>query len=282
MPMSPRLLRPVASGFHPEAQVWRNAVIANGGSVSGSTLNAVSRFCRSIDAAGLRNRFYRLNLFCGTGLNAALVPLYRAESISASPIGNPTDTNINFVSGDYVETGSSTGGLKGDGTSKYLNTGLNPNSAGLTNDNVHVSAYVRGTEAAGTTRKIISNIATGSGNGPMLGWTNTGSTERFATAAANVGPSGAQEGLLGGNGTSAGTAYYVNGTDVASSATVNSNLTTNAVLFVFAGNSAGNPVFYALARYFCAYSIGQGLSASQWSSFNAAMLSFQQALSRSL
>lgn len=72
MPMSPRLLRPRAGGgFHPEAQDWRNRVITNGGTVSGSTLTAVSNFCRSIDAAGLRDRFYRLNLFCGTGLSAA-------------------------------------------------------------------------------------------------------------------------------------------------------------------------------------------------------------------
>jgi hypothetical protein len=67
MPMNPRLLRP-RSTIHPEAADWANRVRANGGSVSGSTLTAVSRFCASISAAGIRDRFYRLNLFCGTGL----------------------------------------------------------------------------------------------------------------------------------------------------------------------------------------------------------------------
>ena len=81
-PMNPRLLRPRAGGgFHPEAQVWRNAVIANGGTISAATLKAVSDFCRSIDAAsGLRANLLRVNLFCGTGLEACLVPLYRVSS----------------------------------------------------------------------------------------------------------------------------------------------------------------------------------------------------------
>lgn len=122
-PMNPRLLRPRASGVHPEAASWRTRVVANGGSVSTTTMQAVDRFCRTIDAAGIRDRFYRLNLFCGTGLAAALVPLYRGPSASGATFGDATDTNNNFVSADYVETGT-TGGLKGNGSTKFLATGL--------------------------------------------------------------------------------------------------------------------------------------------------------------
>ena len=78
MAMNPRLLRPTASRrLNPEAQDWINRVYANGGTVSQSTASAVSTMCDAIDAAGIRDRFYRLNLFCGDNLNAALVPLYR-------------------------------------------------------------------------------------------------------------------------------------------------------------------------------------------------------------
>ena len=73
--------------LHPEAVAWRDAVVDNGGSVSGATLAAVSDFCNAIDAAGIRDRFYRLNLFAGTGLNAALVPLYRGPTYLADPLG---------------------------------------------------------------------------------------------------------------------------------------------------------------------------------------------------
>ena len=120
MPMSPRLLRPRASGVHPEAASWRTRVVANGGSVSATTMQAVDRFCRSIDGAGIRDRFYRLNLFCGGNLNAVLVPLYRGPSASGSTFGDAADTNFNFVAGDYAEND----GLKGNGSTKYLATGL--------------------------------------------------------------------------------------------------------------------------------------------------------------
>jgi hypothetical protein len=59
-----------------DAQDWINRVYANGGTVSASTAAAVNTLCDSLDAASLRDRFYRLNLFCGSNLNAALVPLY--------------------------------------------------------------------------------------------------------------------------------------------------------------------------------------------------------------
>lgn len=121
MGMNPKLLRPRASGLHPEADAWKAAVVANGGSVSASTYKAVANFCKAIDTAGLRDRFYRLNLMCGSNLNAVLVPLYRGPSKSGTQYGNTTDTNNGpFVSGDYTESS----GLKGNQSSKYLNTGV--------------------------------------------------------------------------------------------------------------------------------------------------------------
>jgi hypothetical protein len=93
--------------------------------VSGSTLSAVSKFCVAIASAGIRDRFYRLNLFCGTGLNAALVPLYRGPSLGGTQYGGATDTNNGPFVGvgtDYAETGAS-GGLTGNGSTKYLTFG---------------------------------------------------------------------------------------------------------------------------------------------------------------
>lgn len=129
MAMNPRLLRPRAGGAHPDAASWRTRVVANGGSVSSSTFRAVEVFCRSIESAGIRDRFYRLNLFAGSNLSAALVPLYRGPSLGGTQFGNVTDTNTNFVSGDYVETGAS-GGLQGNGSTKHLATGLPMTFAG--------------------------------------------------------------------------------------------------------------------------------------------------------
>ena len=122
-PMSPRLLRPRASGVHPEAASWRTHVVANGGSVSATTMQALDRFCRSIDANNLRSLLWRVNPMAGDNLSAALVPLYRANSAGGAVQGNTTDTNTNFVSGDY----SPSSGLLGNGSNKALSTGLAAN-----------------------------------------------------------------------------------------------------------------------------------------------------------
>jgi hypothetical protein len=127
MGMSGRLLRPKASGSHPEALAWRDAVVANGGTVSASTLAAVTTFCRRIDSAGIRDRFFRLNLFAGTGLPAALVPLFRGQSRTGTQYGNTTDTNTNFVSGDYSESGGLT---SNSASTKSLSTGVMPMESG--------------------------------------------------------------------------------------------------------------------------------------------------------
>ena len=118
------------ASLHPEAADWVARVVSNGGTVSASTAAAVNTFCRAIDAAGIRDKFYRLNLFCGgtsgtaVGLNSALVPLYRGPSLGGTQYGGTTDTNTGntFQVGDYAETGAG-GGLTG-GSTKYLTTGL--------------------------------------------------------------------------------------------------------------------------------------------------------------
>lgn len=114
---------PGAPTIHPEAADWLVRAQANGGAVSWNTLMAVSRFCYTIASQGLRDRFYRLNLMCGTNLEAVLVPLYRGPQVGGPTFGNATDTNSNFTSADYVESD----GLKGSTsavTNKYLATGL--------------------------------------------------------------------------------------------------------------------------------------------------------------
>lgn len=127
MPMSPRLLRPRASGtaVHPEAVDWATRVTANGGTVTTNTLAAVSNFCSGIQTAGIRNKFWRLNLCCGDNFLASLVPLYRGPAPTGTQFGYATDAAINFVTGDYITTGSSTGLSIGPfGGQKFLVTGL--------------------------------------------------------------------------------------------------------------------------------------------------------------
>lgn len=130
--------------LHKEAVDWHNRVLTNGGRVSKDTLKAVSDFCYRIDAAGIRNKFSRLNLICGDDLISARVPLYRGLSFTGTQYGNTIDTNNNFISADYTERGSSGGLNAGSGGTKYLDTGVIPNNIdkGFTGINNHMSAYV--------------------------------------------------------------------------------------------------------------------------------------------
>ena len=186
MAMNPKLLRP-RSTIHPEAAAWANRVRANSGSVSGTTLNAVSKFCVAIQQANIRDRFYRLNLFCGTAdasLIAVRTPLYRGQSLGGTQFGNTLDTNINFAITDYAENS----GLTGDGTSKYLNTGFNVDQLPVA-ANCHLSSYIRGTQNIASVRALIGAIFSGVTDRYRLMLRADGSSAGNYTAATELGKS---------------------------------------------------------------------------------------------
>ena len=129
--------------FHPEATAWRKAVIANSGTVSATTMRAVSNFCTAINAAGIRSKFLRLNLVCGNNLAAARTPLYRGGSASGTQYGSAADTNIGpLTSADYSEAT----GLQGNGSTKALDCTIKLGTFKTFTadyDNVHLSVYNR-------------------------------------------------------------------------------------------------------------------------------------------
>lgn len=289
MPMSPRLLRPVASAFHPEAQVWRNAVVGGGGSVSTATLKAVSDFCKAIDQAGIRSKFRRLNLFCGTSdasLVAVRTPLYRGESRTGTQYGNALDTNVNFVEGDYAETGAS-GGLLGNGTSKYLDTGFNvdqlPGAA-----NCHLASYIRGTQDITSTRSLVGVLFNGVADRYRIFLSATGNPAVFyqintelgkANQAIATNRANNNGGLILSSRTSTTSlTLYDDAVSVGTNTASTAETTGAAPFFVFARNG---PVEYYNGRM-AAYSIGAGLSGAEATSYYTALQAFQTALSRNV
>ena len=276
MPMNNRLLRPRQT-VHPEAADWANRVRANGGSVSGTTLSAVSKFCASIASAGIRDRFYRLNLFCGTGLEACLVPLYRGQSLGGTQFGNTTDTNVNFVTGDYAETGAS-GGLVGNGSSKYLQTGFPMNSLPSTTDG-HAAVYDMTRSSSTAFRGLVGvNQDAATGFGVAADNTTYGIWGNFAFVANNT------NGLLLASRTSSSLlTTYVNTTAIVTNVnTVTPTATSRtAVVFARTAISTGAITFYAADRL-GGYSIGLGMSAAQVSAYHSAMQAIQTALTRNV
>jgi hypothetical protein len=114
-----------------EAQDWISRVYANGGTVSTSTASAVSTFCDAIESAGIRDRFYRLGIFAGSNLNAALVPLYLTpDSTVRNLFQFGTDmTNAAWLgggNGPWTRTATSEVGPLGYGTATKCTTPLGP------------------------------------------------------------------------------------------------------------------------------------------------------------
>jgi hypothetical protein len=270
-------------GLHPDARDWRDRVVTNGGSVSASTLNAVSVFCASIASAGIRDRFLRLNLFCGTSdssLFAVRTPLYRGQSLGGTQYGNTTDTNNSFVQGNYTETGSS-GGLSSSGT-KWLQTGLAVNT--LTVGDRHISAY-EVVRSGGTYQTFLGteSVSTGANSFSVGYWANA-STAAFGFGAFSptINSSTTSTGAhwLGTNINATGGTLYKNASIEAYS---NSTAASpgSEEFFIFAINRLGSATAGYAGRL-GGYSIGLSMTPTQVSSFYTAMQAFQTALTRNV
>jgi hypothetical protein len=275
MGMNGRLLRPKTSG-HPEALAWRDAVIANGGTVSASTMTAVTTFCRAIDSAGLRDRFYRLSLMAGDGLLAALVPLYRGPSRTGTQYGNTADTNVNFVSGDYTLAS----GLTGNGSNKYLQTGVS-SSAWITGGNVqsHLAVYKR--------TSVNSGVLLSARSGALGNTWEFGAGGNFAGGTTgSFAPPSPHNSFLGVTRISATAIVAFRTTVLSQENTASGSVTGTSIPFaVFARNDQatdtnGYTVNLFSNQTLAAYSIGAGLSVAQLAAYDAAMQAFQAAMGR--
>jgi hypothetical protein len=275
-----------------DAQDWIGRVYAAGGTVSSTTASAVNTFCDSLDAASLRDRFYRLNLFCGgssgtvAGLAACLVPLYRGPSLGGTQYGSSTDANNGpFAVADYAETGAG-GGLLGNGTSKYLNTGLTVSDIG-TAASGHMSVYHGQSSGLNSNRYYMGVNDASTSNRFYFG------TDSFSTASV-LGMYGSIQGAnqsLAANGhgaaghrilsreTESVLTQYHNGSVVGTNAVTITPAVSTAAFAVFAANRNGT-VDRFHNSWIAAYSIGLGLNSTQAANYRTIMQTFQTALGR--
>jgi len=285
MPMNGRLLRPRQT-IHPEAADWASRVRTNGGSVSGTTLSAVDRFVKAIHAAGIRDRFYRLNLFCGNSdgnLNAVRTPLYRGPSLGGTQYGGTIDTNINFVQGDYSESvGLNANGTAGN-SSKYIDTGLSPDAM-PTLATGHASVFKgAGSVGAFTIGLIGSRTATQfyylrqvSGTDALSA--NWGSGLMISGATSRTGAGLSLFTRTAGN---AMNGYFNTTSDLSETATRVPAANANAfAVFGFRNTDGTVSSFVGWPYVISAYSIGAGMTAAQVASYHTALTAFLAALGR--
>lgn len=268
----------VSETIHHEAIGWATRVSANGGTISTTTIRAVSDFCAAIDRGGLRDRFARLNVFAGGNLSGALVPLYRSFAYGGTVLGNATDTNANFVSGDFAETGA-TGGLKGNATNKYLDTGVTLGNIGSTL-NLHLAASATSLNESATRPALIGVYTNAGTNAAILWQLDSGARQAYSGNfnAITVTQPASESLLIFSRSTATSAVMYRDGTQVGSSSVGagSSSGTSSFGVFALGGTPSGT---YSPARMRI-YSIGTSLSATQAAAFSAAVSAFNTALGR--
>jgi hypothetical protein len=278
------LVTPPTVAAHAEVQNWVNRVYLNGGTVSSDTISAAATFCAAIDSAGVRSSLNRVNLFAGDNLAACLVPLYRGVSSTSAADGFFSDTNNGpFVSGDYSESG---GGLVGDGSTKWLNTGVPLNFSSTR----HLGVYLHTNTTVAALRYMIG--AAGSANASFLTLHHTSTTAgnisgfnsddaSTISTLANSAPTVGRPLICTSNPGAAGYIGYNNGTAF-STQTAYSTASTGAItVFALKRDTSSTVVSTTVSHSRLAgYTIGQNLTSSQVSSLNTAWTNFNIALGR--
>ncbi len=261
---------------------WVSRVVAAGGTVSSGTQSAALAFCSAIYDANLRGVFLRLNLFAGDSLTAALIPLFRSTSYGASVVGNASDTNINFVSGDYSEST----GLKGNGSSKYLNTGVTTENL-LAAISVHLAASGTSFSTSGTATVMGSFDGSAASLCSMESSITVSGASRTAFRSGTftdgqlpvVTPSSTESHVIGTRTSATAAALYRGGSSVATSTARTVASVSARSFFVFATSNGASVSNYNAAGL-TSYSIGTGLTASQVSAYSTALIAFNTALGR--
>ena len=129
----------------PETVNWLARVDSAGGSVSDSVIEAVDDYIKEIkglkyQTVSIRNKIIRENWFCGD-FNSAFVPFFRNADESSAIIGFYKDQNNNYEQLDYSQTGEFSG-LKGNGSDRYINTGINPSAVNeFQKNDIHFMIY---------------------------------------------------------------------------------------------------------------------------------------------
>jgi len=271
-----------------DAQDWINRVYANGGTVSASTAAAVNTLCDSLDSASLRDRFYRLNLFCGSNLNAALVPLYRGPSLGGTQYGNTTDTNGGglFVSANHSETTGLTAPLS---VGIYLDTGLTTTSVPASvYQQMHMSGW-HGPIPANVTDPFIVGVFSTERYGLQTSIRTstpayeTGRSGKVQTVLATSGVQGARPStfLLTQRTSATSLQLYRNGTLEATNTTSVTGIGTIAFPFyVFSYNNAGTRAGDQPGMPLRHYSIGGDMTEAQVLAFYNALAAFNTAMGR--
>jgi hypothetical protein len=281
---------------------WIDTVYLNGGSASSTTIAALNTFCNSIDEAGLRNKFYRLNLYCGNDIRSCLVPIYNSPYKNSIQYGFGVDLNRLYTQGSDNFVYSENQGLLGNtqdisGNSflsrRYLNTGLILGNDIIFNNNLHFSTYCNNithdTTTSGQALGVLDSAGVGFGLKITL---NNFETGAFANSRLNYSNSSSPKNYPSNKGLYVATYsnnilnfYEGRGSRLGYRDITLYPITMPATstVTIFAENRSNtNGALYNFIDYMQGYSIGLSLSQSEIEAYYDIMQTFQTSLNRNV
>jgi hypothetical protein len=239
MPMSPRLLRPIANNLDPDAAVYLNAVaVADGQQLEPAVRKAINDFVVGLKADSIWTPIKALCLLMGPRtLAGALTPL----------VGTAPTNNGPFVSGDYNrETG-----LVGNGSSKYLDS--NRANSADPQTNYHLAVLVN---TAATGAQFYAGVFSTAGGSSSLAVSAGNHTVRCRNNGSRA-LTGAPTGLLGVSRAASGSYATISG-GTTGTQTQSSSTPQADNMLVFANNNDGVAASFTTARIQY-YSVGESL-----------------------
>lgn len=253
---------PTDSSLDADTVKYLQTLTANGGTISTSTIYIINQFIRDLKHYSLWDKIDDMGVFCGTNLAAGLTKLKYNQGVSLL-------INHNFVSADFSEGGTA-GGLKGDGSTKYLDIGHNVSNVDLNNTaaSVYSPTYSGSGVEFGEDQTNRYTLFPGSGNAAL------GMSGVFSSGRIDLG------GLfLATRTTGANLSISWNGDFITSGSADGPVSLFNENCYLFARNENNSAQNLCKTRI-SMYHIGYGLTQSDCTNFFAVVQKFQTSLGR--
>jgi len=144
-----------ARGLAPETLAWKALCSTSGGLHTHGDVIIIDRLVRALNDSGIAPKIVALYPFLGTSENTWAVPLYDRGGKGKA-----------FVTGFVDADNTRSGGMVGNGSTKWMDTGYLPSELGTTN-NGGLGWYGLDFNTTGTTNSV------------LMGCSNTGATNYF-------------------------------------------------------------------------------------------------------
>lgn len=251
---------------------WLSRGVGVGGTTNALDLSVNNTLINALTSAGLRSHIKRMNGYGGSNLSQCSVPII-------ADVGNPQDLLVAFINTDY----SQATGLTGNGTNKYIKTGVIPSTM-LTFNSVSLAVYMRDGLFNGSTGSWIGASDASNALWMRVPDDDTSVAQDFTSATTLTAAAGAYTTpwrlMTGVRGAATTQFLYQQGTNVTFGSGSSSGLAMPTTeIYMFAWNNNGTPFGFHPNSEGC-YIIADALTAPQVTSLSTIIQAYQTGYSR--